>query len=42
MQGIFNDQAKFWEFSPAVQFPDAQKPSFSGANELQFNATMRH
>jgi hypothetical protein len=42
VQGIFNPDAKTWGFSPALEFPNSRKPSFSGVNELQFNATMGH
>jgi hypothetical protein len=28
-------------FDPAVEFPDSRKPSFTSADEYQFNATMR-
>ncbi len=41
VQGIFNAQAKTLTFDPAVEFPDARKPTFSGVNEYQFNATVR-
>ena len=40
VQGILNDQAKVFTFAPALEFPDSGKPSFKGADELQFNATM--
>jgi hypothetical protein len=42
MQGIDNPDAKGLTFDPAVDFPDARKPSFSSASEYQFNATLRH
>jgi hypothetical protein len=41
VQGISNDQAKTVVFDPAVEFPDARKPTFSSADEYQFNATLR-
>jgi hypothetical protein len=42
VQGIDNPQAKTWVFGPAVEFPDSRKPSSSGINEYQFNATLQH
>lgn len=41
VQGIFNARAKTMVFDPAVEFPDSRKPSFTSADEYQFNATMR-
>jgi hypothetical protein len=41
VQGILNTRAKTLMFSPAVQFPNSRKPSSKGADEYQFNATMR-
>jgi hypothetical protein len=41
VQGIDNEQAKTLTFEPAVAFPDSAKPSFSGADEYQFNASLR-
>jgi hypothetical protein len=42
VQGIDNPDAKGLTFDPAVEFPDAGKPSFSSHSEYQFNATLRH
>jgi len=41
VQGILNPRGKTLTFDPAVEFPDAHKPSFSGKDEYQFNASMR-
>lgn len=41
VQGILNPQAQTLTFDPAVGFPDSHKPSFSGDDEYQFNASMR-
>ena len=41
VQGILNPQASTLTFEPAVEFPDARKPSFPGTGEYQFNATVR-
>ncbi len=41
VQGIFNSTAQTWTFSPAVEFPESKKPSFTGSDELQFNATLK-
>jgi hypothetical protein len=41
VQGILNDQAKTWIFSPALEFPNTRKPSSSGSDEFQFNATVQ-
>jgi hypothetical protein len=41
MQGIDNPDAKGLTFDPAVDFPDARKPSFSSASEYQYNATLK-
>lgn len=42
VQGIFNPGAKTFEFAPALNFPNSRKPSSQGADELQFNASIKH
>ncbi len=41
-QGISNTHARIASFVPAVQFPDARKPSSRNVDEFQFNAVVRH
>jgi hypothetical protein len=41
VQGILNAEAKTMVFDPSVGFPNSRKPSFTSADEYQFNATMR-
>ena len=40
--GIDNNTATTLHFEPTVPFGDARKPSFSGADEYQYNAIVRH
>ena len=42
VQGIEDFDALGLGFDPAVEFPDARKPSFNSTSEFQFNATVRH
>jgi len=42
VQTIDNNTARTRAFAPALEFPDTRKPSSSGVDEYQFNATMRH
>jgi hypothetical protein len=39
--GIDNPGAKTLWFDPGVEFPDARRPTTTGAGEWQFNATLR-
>jgi hypothetical protein len=41
VQGIETSGALGLGFSPAVEFPDARKPTFTSTSEFQFNATAR-
>jgi hypothetical protein len=41
VQGISNETAKWFDFAPALEFPDIGKPTSSGSDELQFNATIQ-
>lgn len=42
VQGIERGKALGLGFDPAVEFPDARKPTFTSTSEFQFNATLRH
>jgi hypothetical protein len=43
VQGIENTQARTFTFEPTLDFADpARKPTFTGDDEYQFNATLKH
>jgi hypothetical protein len=39
--GVLNPNGRTMEFAPGLEFPDSRKPSSSGLDELQYNATIK-